>query len=119
MSPGAGEGEPGVSLRLPAVFLPGAVPCEGRIAFYDPEGDSLSGPGGPDTEAGDAEAGQGSNRAPLEADGAGGVAATQLTVVRPHGAGVRRRTVPALSLPLDAALPLLVRARHDPAAHPA
>ena len=50
---------------------------------------------------------------------AAGAGDTELTVVRRHGAGVRRRTVPALSLPLDEALPLLVRARHDPAAHPA
>ncbi|MFC8867281.1 SNF2-related protein [Streptomyces sp. NPDC057148] len=44
---------------------------------------------------------------------------TELTVVRRHGAGARRRTTPALSLPITEALPLLVRARHDPAAHPA
>ncbi|MER6564312.1 DEAD/DEAH box helicase, partial [Streptomyces sp. NPDC001027] len=44
---------------------------------------------------------------------------TELTVVRRHGATIRRRRTPALSLPLDTALPLLVRARHDPAAHPA
>ncbi|MGX1315511.1 superfamily II DNA or RNA helicase [Streptomyces calvus] len=49
----------------------------------------------------------------------GAVRRTELTVVRPHGSGVRRRTVPAFSLPVDEALPLLVRARHDPAAHPA
>ncbi|AQS71859.1 ATP-dependent helicase [Streptomyces pactum] len=46
-------------------------------------------------------------------------APTELTVVRRHGAGVRRRATPALSLPVGEALPLLVRARHDPAAHPA
>jgi superfamily II DNA or RNA helicase len=59
------------------------------MAFWDPEG------------------------APLPAED------TELTVVRRHGAGVRRRPTPALSLPLDEALPLLVRARRDPAAHPA
>ncbi|GAA3167007.1 DEAD/DEAH box helicase [Streptomyces virens] len=53
------------------------------------------------------------------AGGTGAVRRTELTVVRPHGSGVRRRTVPAFSLPVDEALPLLVRARHDPAAHPA
>ncbi|PAZ16871.1 ATP-dependent helicase [Streptomyces sp. SA15] len=83
---GAAESVP---VRLAAVFLPGPVPREGRMAFWDPEG------------------------GPLPA------APTDLTVVRRHGAGVRRRTTPALSLPLGEALPLLVRARRDPAAHPA
>ncbi|GAA2573994.1 SNF2-related protein [Streptomyces sp. LARHCF252] len=92
-------GEPTVvPVRLPAVFLPAPLPRDGRIAFWDPEGEPL-----PTGDAEDAEE----------------AAATELTVVRRHGAGVRRRTTPALSLPLDAALPLLVRARHDPAAHPA
>ncbi|MBA4862861.1 DEAD/DEAH box helicase [Streptomyces sp. PSKA54] len=44
---------------------------------------------------------------------------TEVTVVRRHGTGVRRVPAPALLLPLADALPLLVRARHDPAAHPA
>ncbi|MFF7450296.1 MULTISPECIES: SNF2-related protein [unclassified Streptomyces] len=78
-----------VSVRLAAVFLPAALPREGRMAFWDPEG-------GPPPEG-----------------------HTDLTVVRPHGAQVRRRTAPALELPLVEALPLLVRARRDPAAHPA
>ncbi|QOV34583.1 DEAD/DEAH box helicase [Streptomyces ferrugineus] len=78
-----------VPVRLAAVFLPAPLPREGRIAFWDPEG------------------------GPLPAED------TELTVVRRHGAGVRRRTTPALSLPLGEALPLLVRARRDPAAHPA
>ncbi|MDN3021846.1 DEAD/DEAH box helicase [Streptomyces sp. S.PB5] len=78
-----------VSVRLAAVFLPAPLPREGRMAFWDPED------------------------APLP-DGH-----TDLTVVRRHGAGVRRRTAPALELPLAEALPLLVRARRDPAAHPA
>ncbi|GAA2470937.1 DEAD/DEAH box helicase [Streptomyces longisporus] len=89
----AGEGEQGagasVPVRLAAVFLPAPLPRDGRIAFWDPEGGPLT--------AGD----------------------TELTVVRPHGAGVRRRTAPALSLPVGEALPHLVRARRDPAAHPA
>ncbi|MGW7299355.1 DEAD/DEAH box helicase [Streptomyces sp. NPDC054829] len=80
-----------VPVRLAAVFLPGPLPREGRIAFWDPEDGPLpTGPG-----------------------------PTELTVVRPHGSGVRRRTTPALTLPLDTALPLLLRARHDRAAHPA
>ncbi|MGF0169224.1 SNF2-related protein [Streptomyces sp. Marseille-Q5077] len=78
-----------VSVRLAAVFLPASLPREGRIAFWDPDG------------------------GPLPAED------TELTVVRRHGAGIRRRTTPALSLPLGEALPLLVRARRDPAAHPA
>ncbi|WDF42437.1 DEAD/DEAH box helicase [Streptomyces sp. T12] len=78
-----------VPVRLAAVFLPAPLPREGRMAFWDPEGGPL----------------------PTED--------TELTVVRRHGAGVRRRTTPALSLPLTDALPLLVRARRDPAAHPA
>ncbi|MFF4269456.1 SNF2-related protein [Streptomyces sp. NPDC001536] len=78
-----------VSVRLAAVFLPAPLPREGRMAFWDPEDGPL-----PDGH-------------------------TDLTVVRRHGAGVRRRTAPALELPLAEALPLLVRARRDPAAHPA
>lgn len=86
-----------IPVRLAAVFLPAPLPREGRIAFYDPEA-APGGEGPPDDVPGPR---------------------TDLTVVRPHGAGVRRRTVPALTLPVDEALPLLVRARHDPAAHPA
>ncbi|KUO15709.1 DEAD/DEAH box helicase [Streptomyces dysideae] len=78
-----------VPVRLAAVFLPAPLPRDGRMAFWDPDGGAL----------------------PAED--------TELTVVRRHGAGVRRRSTPARSLPLDEALPLLVRARRDPAAHPA
>ncbi|MEV6542375.1 DEAD/DEAH box helicase [Streptomyces sp. NPDC051665] len=85
-----------VSVRLAAVFLPSpVVPREGRIAFWDPDGE----------------------RALPEAEE--GVEQTELTVVRRQGAAVRRRSAPALTLPIEAALPLLVRARRDPAAHPA
>ncbi|MEV6759198.1 DEAD/DEAH box helicase [Streptomyces sp. NPDC051105] len=79
-----------VPLRLAAVYLPADLPRQGRIAFWDPDG------------------------GPLPA-----AATEDLTVVRRHGAGVRRRQVPALTLPLGEALPLLVRAPRDPAAHPA
>ncbi|MEU6543241.1 DEAD/DEAH box helicase [Streptomyces sp. NPDC046859] len=75
--------------RLAAVFLPAPLPREGRIAFWDPDGDPLPAQDG------------------------------ELTVVRPHGSTVRRRTTASLTLSLTEALPLLVRARHDPAAHPA
>ncbi|MFB7506856.1 DEAD/DEAH box helicase [Streptomyces broussonetiae] len=88
---GSGRTGDRVPVRLPSVYLPAALPREGRIAFWDPDGGALPGPG--DTE--------------------------ELTVVRRHGASVRRRQVPALTLPLTEALPLLVRARRDPAAHPA
>ncbi|MGW2050969.1 DEAD/DEAH box helicase [Streptomyces sp. NPDC001858] len=82
-----------VPLRLAAVFLPAPLPREGRVAFWDPADAAL----------------------PVEAD----AERTELTVVRRHGSSIRRRQAPALSLPLDKALPLLVRARRDPAAHPA
>ncbi|MEU6067721.1 DEAD/DEAH box helicase [Streptomyces sp. NPDC047082] len=93
---GTGTQREPVPVRLAAVYLPAPLPREGRVAFWDPDGGPLA-----------ADAG-----AP-PADG------EELTVVRRHGAGVRRRKVPTLSLPLDEALPVLVRARRDPAAHPA
>ncbi|MFE7931939.1 DEAD/DEAH box helicase [Streptomyces sp. NPDC057456] len=94
MADGTAEAEPGsVSVRLAAVFLPAPLPREGRVAFWDPDDGPL--PGTPDAEH------------------------TELTVVRRQGSSIRRRQAPALCLPLDKALPLLVRARRDPAAHPA
>ncbi|MFD9318697.1 DEAD/DEAH box helicase [Streptomyces sp. NPDC060053] len=94
MADGTAAAEPGsVSVRLAAVFLPAPLPREGRVAFWDPDDGPL--PGTPDAEH------------------------TELTVVRRHGSSIRRRQAPALCLPLDKALPLLVRARRDPAAHPA
>lgn len=94
MSGTATETPDGVPVRLAAIYLPADLPRHGRMAFWDPEGDPL----------------------PAAATGS---ATEDLTVVRRHGAGVRRRQVPALTLPLAEALPLLVRARRDPAAHPA
>ncbi|MFG3206967.1 DEAD/DEAH box helicase [Streptomyces sp. NPDC048192] len=87
----AGSGRTGdpVPARLASVYLPAPLPREGRIAFWDPGAGPVEG------------------------------ATDEITVVRRHGAGVRRRQVPALTLPLAEALPLLVRARRDPAAHPA
>ncbi|WP_330347907.1 DEAD/DEAH box helicase [Streptomyces sp. NBC_00582] len=87
----------GVPARLAALFLPAPLPREGRMAFWDP------------TAAWDPR--QDPPPAPVDL--------TELTVVRPHGTSVRRARIPALTLPLDRALPLLVRARRDPAAHPA
>ncbi|MFJ3973701.1 DEAD/DEAH box helicase [Streptomyces sp. NPDC090021] len=78
-------------LRHAAVFLPAAVPRQGRVAFWSPDGDPLPEAGTPGP----------------------------LTVVRPHGTGVRSRTVPAVTFSVAAALPLLVRAPRSPAAHPA
>ncbi|MER5465601.1 DEAD/DEAH box helicase [Streptomyces sp. NPDC002668] len=72
-----------------AVFVPAALPREGRVAFWDPDGDRLRD------------------------------ASDELTVVRRHGTGVRSRTVPATLLPVAEAVPLLTRARRNPAAHPA
>ncbi|MCX5196632.1 DEAD/DEAH box helicase [Streptomyces sp. NBC_00249] len=84
------EGEQ-LLLRRAAVFLPAAVPREGRVAFWCPEGDPLP-------DAGTAQ---------------------QLQVVRPHGDGVRTRTVPAVTLSVARALPVLVRAARSPVSHPA
>ncbi|MDX3646158.1 hypothetical protein, partial [Streptomyces sp. MB09-02B] len=67
-----------VPVRLAAVFLPAPLPRHSRFAFWDPAG----------------------------ADPPPG-AAEDLTVVRPHGSGARRGTVPALCLPVGEALPLL------------
>ncbi|MGW1639254.1 DEAD/DEAH box helicase [Streptomyces lavendulae] len=72
-----------------AVFLPADPPREGRVAFWEP-----TGPGGP------------------EAVGAG---SGTLRVVTPE---LRLATVPALLLPVGAALPLLTRARTAAAAPP-
>ncbi|KND40232.1 MULTISPECIES: DEAD/DEAH box helicase [Streptomyces] len=81
---------PAVPVRLAAVFLPAPLPRHGRFAFWDPAGGEPP-PG--DTE--------------------------DLTVVRQHGTGARRGTVPARYVTVGEALPLLTRARRDPAAHPA
>ncbi|MFE1023706.1 SNF2-related protein [Streptomyces sp. NPDC058818] len=119
---------PSVPVRLAAVFLPAPLPRDGRIAFWDPE-DGPAATAFPEygaavaTPEGGAAAvpppGDGGSAASPPGHGARPAGPTDLTVVRRHGAGVRRRTTPALSLPLAEALPLLVRARHDPAAHPA
>ncbi|MEU1862990.1 DEAD/DEAH box helicase [Streptomyces gardneri] len=76
-----------------AVFLPAGLPREGRVAFWAPDGDAL-----PD---------------PAES----GAERVELTVVRRHGSGARTRVVPAVTLPVAAALPHLVAARRHPAAH--
>ncbi|MFI7390828.1 DEAD/DEAH box helicase [Streptomyces tendae] len=120
----AGAPTASVPVRLAAVFLPAPLPREGRIAFWDADGGpvdtALLGDGPTDGSPGAAAAAEDTGGAGTgEADGDRSGGPTELTVVRRHGAGVRRGTAPALSLPLAEALPLLVRARHDPAAHPA
>ncbi|MDA5141781.1 SNF2-related protein [Streptomyces sp. AD681] len=125
----AGAPTASVPVRLAAVFLPAPLPREGRIAFWDADGGPVDAallgdgstdvPPGTDASAEDASAEDAGGAVAGEADGDRSGGPTELTVVRRHGAGVRRGTAPALSLSLAEALPLLVRARHDPAAHPA
>ncbi|MFF0397852.1 DEAD/DEAH box helicase [Streptomyces sp. NPDC005248] len=87
-------------LRCAAVFLPAPLPREGRVAFWDPDGGPLPAIGG--------------------AQGRTTAETTEITVVRRHGQqdDVRRRTVPAVLLPVADAVPLLARARQQ-SAHPA
>ncbi|WP_037730084.1 hypothetical protein, partial [Streptomyces roseochromogenus] len=73
---GTGQAGPPIPVRLASVYLPAPLPREGRIAFWDPDGGTVTARTG--TESGTSE----------------------LTVVRRHGTGVRRRRVPALTLPL-------------------
>ncbi|MEW2043908.1 hypothetical protein AB0885_44460, partial [Streptomyces sp. NPDC005534] len=104
------------SVRLAAVFLPAPLPRDGRIAFWDPDGEPTPvGDEDEKTPAAEPESATptGSDAGPLPR------ARTELTVVRAHGSGVRRATVPALTLSVGEALPLLAAARREPAAHPA
>ncbi|MET8037277.1 DEAD/DEAH box helicase [Streptomyces sp. NPDC048674] len=104
------------SVRLAAVFLPAPLPREGRIAFWDPVDASAPAADQDDpalTEEPEAAAPTASPAAAPARE------RTELTVVRPHGSGIRRATVPALTLSVSEALPLLAAARRNPAAHPA
>ncbi|MBQ0881578.1 DEAD/DEAH box helicase [Streptomyces sp. RT42] len=103
---------------MAAVFLPAPLPRDGRIGFWD-AGDGSDAATLTETGALGALAGPGTPAGASPREDTPAARLTELTVVRRHGAGVRRRTTPALTLPLAQALPLLVRARHDPAAHPA
>ncbi|MES9505980.1 DEAD/DEAH box helicase [Streptomyces sp. NPDC000609] len=96
-------------LRCAAVFLPAALPREGSVAFWHPDGGPLPEPGEVCGHPAD------------PAGPAPGARTAEITVVGRHGQGdgVRRRTVPAVLLPVADALPLLVRARHQESAHPA
>ncbi|MGW6742940.1 DEAD/DEAH box helicase [Streptomyces sp. NPDC055025] len=93
--------------RCAAVFLPAGLPREGRVAFWAPEG-ALP-------VAAEHDGPADSTTADGAEDGA-----EELTVVRSHGDGaVRASSVPAVLLSVVDAVPLLVRARRDKAAHPA
>lgn len=118
-APGAPEVSGGarVSARLAAVFLPAPVPRQGRVAFWDPEGGAVD--PAREAEPSDVTGITGVTEVTGGADAPRASRASGLTVVRPYGSQVRRATVPAVSLPVDEALPLLVRAGRDPAAHPA
>ncbi|MGJ3561597.1 hypothetical protein ACR6C2_38380 [Streptomyces sp. INA 01156] len=109
-----------IPVGLAAVFLPAPLPRDGRIAFYDPRATPLS-PSTPRVPPTPRIRGSRGSRGLHGADRPRPEPAprARLTVTHPHGAGARRRTVGAHFLSLDQALPLLVRARHDPAAHPA
>ncbi|MFD3642781.1 DEAD/DEAH box helicase [Streptomyces griseus] len=106
-------------LRCAAVFLPGPVPRDGRVAFWDPLADPGPWPadGAPDRS--------GTPFAHAEPDGTDPVPCTtaRLTVVRPDPAdgpgSARAVTTPAALLSVADALPLLVRARRHGSAHPA
>ncbi|MFD9458135.1 DEAD/DEAH box helicase [Streptomyces sp. NPDC059985] len=78
-------------LRCAPVFLPAAVPREGRVVFWSPAGEPLPEAGSP----------------------------SPVQVVRPHGDGVRTHTVPALSLSVTEALAVLVHAPRSASASPA
>ncbi|GHJ41156.1 DEAD/DEAH box helicase [Streptomyces sp. TS71-3] len=81
--------------RLPAVFVPAPLPRDGHLAFWDPTG-ALD---------------------PHRSTHPGATPA-RLTVIRP-GTPVRAESVPALTVPLAAALPLLAAARKTSGTHPA
>ncbi|MFI6859188.1 DEAD/DEAH box helicase [Streptomyces sp. NPDC050421] len=117
IAPSPQDAAVGRLLRCAAVFLPAALPREGRIAFWHPEGHPLPDPvdlWGPGTGALEGPGG------PAEADGSG-ARASEITVVRrdDEQGDVRRSTVPALLVPVAEAVPLLARARHLRSAHPA
>ncbi|MFC9034171.1 DEAD/DEAH box helicase [Streptomyces arboris] len=105
-------------LRCAAVFLPGPVPREGHIAFWDPHAgaDAATRDGSSFTYADDAYT---DDRASADTVP---YSVSQLTVVRRDGTaapGVRSAEVPAALLSVADALPVLVRARHQASAHPA
>ncbi|MER7040762.1 DEAD/DEAH box helicase [Streptomyces microflavus] len=112
-------------LRCAAVFLPGQVPREGRIAFWDPHADAEAATAEGASFA-YADGAYADDRAPADAVP---YSPAELTVVRrdarqggapaPGKPGVRSVEVPAALLSLADALPVLVRARHLASAHAA
>ncbi|MFD3727568.1 DEAD/DEAH box helicase [Streptomyces sp. NPDC058671] len=117
-----------------AVFLPADPPRAGRVAFWSPEGEALpdvrGGVGDSDTAVtpsgsgevgGSRTAGAPSASGPADTPGSAGLftglAPVELTVV--DGVTLRPLTVPALTLPVRDALPLLARARFSATASPA
>lgn len=94
------------AVRCAVAFLPAQPPRAGKIGLWRPDGGPLPDAGSTGSAAGTPQVG-------------GGAEPARLTVARRHGNGARSRTVPALLLPLAEAVPLLLRARHDPAADPA
>ncbi|WP_069172337.1 DEAD/DEAH box helicase [Streptomyces griseus] len=107
-------------LRCAAVFLPAELPRDGRMAFWDPTGTAgLAGADGP--WPGLPRSGEPNRAGGADGGGGGAVpAAAELTVLVRDGAdGARRRTVPAVLLPVADAVPLLAGARHRAVAHPA
>ncbi|MFD8773924.1 SNF2-related protein [Streptomyces sp. NPDC059916] len=79
-------------VRCCAVFVPGDPAREGRVAFWRPAGERP-----PHTEAGTPE---------------------ELSLAVPGDTGAERESVPAVLLPVRAALPVLTRARATAQAHP-
>ncbi|WP_405619207.1 SNF2-related protein [Streptomyces sp. NBC_01508] len=93
-----------VPARCAAVFLPAGLPRDGRVAFWAPEGEP---PAEGDFPTSDLTVVVPADAAPDPAD-----------VDGPDHHGVRTRVVRAVLMPVAEALPLLVRARSDPSAHP-
>jgi superfamily II DNA or RNA helicase len=101
----AHSARPSLPAACAATFLPAALPRDGRVAFWSVTGDAL-----PDLVPAARDAGPDTPRS---------AAPTTVTLVRPYGDGARSRAVPAVVLPVDEALPLLVAARRTSGAHPA
>ncbi|MFF4318730.1 DEAD/DEAH box helicase [Streptomyces sp. NPDC001568] len=96
-------------IRRSAVFLPADPPRNGRVAFWPAESAPPAAGGAPGTGT---TARTGAGALPAGPGAPGGVV-EELTVVTPE---LRPTAVRALVLPLDAALPLLTRARTSPGA---
>ncbi|MFD7920309.1 SNF2-related protein [Streptomyces sp. NPDC059740] len=114
---GRGAAQGGALSRCAAVFLPADPPRASVVAFWRPDGGPLpeavtETPAAPARRTPAPEARPG----PDAHDPVPGV--TRLTVARLGAGGVRRQEVPALTLTVPDAVPLLARARLDPSSHP-